>query len=77
MNKPINISRGGWGGFGATHIFPLEKEDPLWTQGGFGRWMGGHTDDGPKINSLQNGMLLQTTVYQLFNQYLVSVRVYN
>ncbi|KAF8420639.1 hypothetical protein EV426DRAFT_633994 [Tirmania nivea] len=67
--------RGQWAGFEAAHIFPLEKEDPIWIQGNFRRWITDmdDTDRSSKINSLQNGILLQSGIHQLFDQYLISV----
>ena len=63
-----------WAGFDAAHIFPLEKES-LWIQYNFGRYitdMDDTTGDS-KIDSLQNGFILQATIHNLFDQYLLSV----
>jgi len=61
-----------WAGFEAAHIFPLEKES-LWIQWNYGRWITDDTTGVSKINSLQNGLLLDARVHQLFDQYLLSV----
>ena len=65
--------RGFWIGFEAAHIFPLENES-YWIQYNYDRYitdMGG-TVGASKINSLQNGFVMQGTVHGLFNQYLIS-----
>ncbi|KAI9768168.1 MAG: hypothetical protein M1840_004998 [Geoglossum simile] len=63
-----------WTAFEAAHIFPLELEN-LWIEFNYGRWVD-DIDDGAgvsKINSCQNGFLLQSTVHKAFDQYLLSV----
>jgi len=61
-------------GFEAVHIFPQEHES-LWIQYNYQQWITDMEDatGSSKINSAQNGFLLQKTVQQLFDQYLVSV----
>jgi len=61
-------------GFEAVHIFPHEHES-LWIQCDYQQWITDMDDatGSSKINSAQNGFLLQKTVQQLFDQYLVSV----
>lgn len=63
-----------WTLFEAAHIFPLEKED-YWIHENYGRWINDmdSTNGESKINSIQNGFLLQSNIHQLFDQYLVSV----
>jgi HNH endonuclease len=57
-----------------TYIFPLEKED-LWIRENFGRRTTdvGDTACVSKIDSCQNGFLLQSNVHQHFDSYLLSV----
>jgi len=66
--------RGNWTTFDAADIFPLEKEN-LWIEWNYGRWITDMDDTNgvSKINSVQNGFLLQANVHQLFDQYLLSV----
>lgn len=63
-----------WTGWEAAHVFPLEKES-LWIEQNFGRWISDMDESMglSKINSVQNGILLQATVHKLFDQYLISV----
>ena len=74
-NSRLRVSRGEWSGLEAAHIFPLEKEDPVWIQGNYGRWITDMDDTNgvSKIDSVQNGFLLMSNVHQLFDQYLVSI----
>jgi len=65
---PFNI----WSGFQAAHIFPVESES-YWTEQDYGRWIRDVTPGVSKINSRQNGFLLQATVHIDFDNYLVSV----
>ena len=64
-----------WNGFEAAHIFPLAYESHLISQG-LSRWITnkrGDSDTG--INSCQNGLLLQPTIHQLFDNYGFSIHV--
>ena len=63
-----------WSKYEAAHIFPLEKES-LWMEWNYSRWITDMDDTVgvSKINSCQNGFLLQATIHQNFNQYLLSV----
>ncbi|KAG0639916.1 hypothetical protein HOY80DRAFT_1015685 [Tuber brumale] len=57
----IHIQAQNWIPFVATHIFPSEHES---------------IDDASRssgVNSPQNGFLLETTIEQLFNQYLITI----
>jgi hypothetical protein len=67
-------SPGDWTAFEAAHIFPLELEN-LWIEFNYGRWVDDIDDDAgiSKINSCQNGILLQSTAHRMFDQYLISV----
>ncbi|KAF8535175.1 hypothetical protein BDD12DRAFT_918718 [Trichophaea hybrida] len=58
-----------------AHIFPLEKGDPVWIQGSYGRWITDIDDTNgvSKINSLQNGILLRRDIHGIFDRYLLSV----
>ena len=69
-----HIQTNNWRDFEACHIFPL-KHETLWKELEYGRWI---TDiqDTPgraKINSSQNGLFLQSTIHQKFDDYLISV----
>ncbi|KAG0636523.1 hypothetical protein HOY80DRAFT_977166 [Tuber brumale] len=74
LNPEILIQANSWTGFEAVHIFPTEHES-LWIQSDYQRWITDMDDatGSSKINSPQNGFLLQRTVEQMFNQYLMSV----
>ncbi|KAF8454727.1 hypothetical protein BGX38DRAFT_251374 [Terfezia claveryi] len=63
-----------WASFEAAHIFPLEAVK-FWIEWGYGRWVTNMDDANgvSKINSCQNGFLLEAGIHQLFDQYLVSV----
>lgn len=57
-----------WTSFETAHVFPLEKES-LWIQFNYGRWITNmdNNNGGSKINSLQNGILLQSNIHRLFD----------
>ncbi|KAJ5921812.1 hypothetical protein N7516_009515 [Penicillium verrucosum] len=57
-------SEGMWTEFEAAHIFPLERRE-LWRQCNFDRLI--------TINSVQNGMLVSSSVHRLFDSFLISV----
>ncbi|CUS15899.1 unnamed protein product, partial [Tuber aestivum] len=73
-NPEILIQADSWIAFEAVHIFPSEHES-LWIQSDYQRWITDMDDANrsSKINSPQNGFLLQSTARQMFNQYLISV----
>jgi len=58
----------------ATYIFPLEQESQ-WIQLGFARWITDIDDStgSSKIDSAQNGFLLNECAQALFNCYMISV----
>ncbi|KAJ9486090.1 hypothetical protein VN97_g7259 [Penicillium thymicola] len=59
-----------WTEFEAAHIFPLERRE-LWRQCNFDRLI---TRPGQNpINSVQNGMLVSSSVHRLFDSFLISV----
>ncbi|CCX32810.1 Similar to conserved hypothetical protein [Coccidioides posadasii str. Silveira]; acc. no. EFW14745 [Pyronema omphalodes CBS 100304] len=66
--------RGNWTRFEGAHIFPLEKEN-LWIEWNYGLWITDMDDTNgiSKINSCQNGFLLQANIHQDFDQYLLLV----
>ena len=72
----INADRDSWTGFEAAHIFPLAFEG-LWKQYDYGRWIkslsNGEEIKGGKINSVQNGLLLDSAIHQLFDMYEFSI----
>ncbi|KAF8422323.1 hypothetical protein BGX38DRAFT_1251983 [Terfezia claveryi] len=63
-----------WASFEVAHIFPLEAEN-LWIEWGYGCWVTNLDDANgvSKINSCQNGFLLEAGIHRLFDQYLVSI----
>lgn len=72
----VNADFDNWTGFAAAHIFPLAFEG-LWKQYNYGRWIitppNGEEIQGGKINSVQNGLLLNSSVHQHFDTYMVSI----
>ena len=61
---------GGWVGFEAAHIFPM-VHDGLWRRCNLDRFIprpGRHP-----IHLVQNGLLVTTTMHNLFDNFLVSV----
>ena len=61
-----------WTGFEAAHIFPLAYEGE-WEEQGYGRWITSIPISGGTINSVQNGMLLNSSIHQLFDSYHLAV----
>jgi hypothetical protein len=63
-----------WDGFEAAHIFPTAYEG-YWKDHGYDHWITipPKNDKGGTINSVQNGMLLESAVHQLFDQYILSI----
>ena len=61
-----------WQGFEAAHIFPLAYEQ-YWTDHNYGRWISIIPDKGGSINSIQNGLLLDSAIHQLFDSYNFSI----
>jgi hypothetical protein len=62
-------------GLEAAHIFPLAYEQ-YWETFDYGRWIStpnGEEIKGGKINSVQNGLLLNSSIHQLFDTYKVSI----
>lgn len=67
------MARAGlWVGFEAAHIFPLGCERD-WNKNNFSRWITISPSRGGAINSVQNGLLLQSTVHQLFDAFIISI----
>jgi hypothetical protein len=61
-----------WDGFQAAHIFPIAYEGH-WKDHGYDRWITIQPDKGGTINSVQNGLLLESAVHQLFDSYSLSI----
>lgn len=55
-----------------AHIFPLESES-YWVERNYGKWVRNIIPGVAKINSQQNGFLLQGTIHTDFDNYLISV----
>ena len=66
--------RGQWKSFNACHIFPLEKGQE-WVRQGLHRWItdSDSLDPGPRMNSIQNGMIMSASIHNLFDGYHVGV----
>ncbi|KAF8424374.1 HNH endonuclease-domain-containing protein [Tirmania nivea] len=65
-------ARGSWTGFEAAHIFPVAYEG-YWIQRNYDRWITIRPNNGGSINSVQNGLLLDSGVHPLFDNYDVSI----
>jgi hypothetical protein len=63
---------GNWKSFEAAHIFPLACEGD-WRTNNFGRWISLPPPTGGTINSVQNGLLLDAGIHQLFDSYVFSI----
>jgi hypothetical protein len=63
---------GNWTGFESAHIFPLAYEE-YWKNNNFARWISIHPTTGGSINSIQNGMLLGSTIHDLFDAFMFSI----
>jgi hypothetical protein len=61
-----------WEGFEAAHIFPLAYEG-YWINRDYGRWITDQPTIGGSINSVQNGLLLDSTIHHLFDAYDISI----
>ena len=73
-NSEIHIQLEIWAGFDATYIIPPEHES-LWIQSDNGQWIKNmdNVTGSLKINSAQNGFLLNSAAHEMFNQYLLAV----
>ncbi|KAK9239235.1 hypothetical protein V1525DRAFT_339906, partial [Lipomyces kononenkoae] len=61
--------RDRWTGFEATRIFPLSSEE-YFVQNGFIRWITNRMDEHDTgINSCQNGLLMQSSIHALFDDF--------
>ena len=63
---------GFWAGLETAHVFPLAYEDH-WVKHNYGDWITLQPESGGSINSVQNGMLLTSTLCALFDCYIVSI----
>jgi hypothetical protein len=61
-----------WTGFEAAHVFPLAYKGH-WVEHNYGRWISIQPATGGSINSVQNGLLLESGIHALFDNYLVSI----
>ncbi|KAK2775065.1 hypothetical protein FQN52_004080 [Onygenales sp. PD_12] len=63
-----------WVSFNAAHVFPLECEN-IWHELNYGRWITNMDETAglSKINSTQNGLLMDAGLPDLFDQYLFSI----
>jgi hypothetical protein len=74
INLEINIRANNWSGFEVAHVFPPEHGG-LEIQNDGRRYIAGINDSpaSAKIYSSRNGILLDATIHQKFDQYLISV----
>ncbi len=70
--KAVGAYRDDWTGFEAAHIFPIAYEGH-WTDYGYSRWITIRPGSGETINSVQNGILLNSVIHQLFDCYNLSI----
>lgn len=61
-----------YSGFQAAHIFPLAYEQQ-WRDYNLHRWITQQPEKGESINSVQNGLLLDNGIHQLFDDYSLSI----
>jgi len=70
------VHRGIWAGFEAAHVWPLHKGQE-WINQGIYRWITDadplDPDQGARMNSPQNGMILDASLHALFDKYLIGV----
>ncbi|KAG0138343.1 hypothetical protein HOY82DRAFT_637021 [Tuber indicum] len=74
VNLELNIRANNWSGFKVAHVFPPEH-GVLEIRNNHGRYIAG-INDSPlfaEVYSSQNGILLDATIHQKFDQYLISV----
>ena len=69
-----HIQTDNWRGFEACHIFPLQYGN-IWDERGYDKWITDIDENSSraKINSSQNGLLLQATVHKKFDDYVITV----
>ena len=69
----VTARHGFWGGFEATHIFPIAYQ-ATWDKQNFSRWINiPAANDQHPINSVQNGLLLRSDIHQRFDTFHVSI----
>ncbi|PUU73388.1 hypothetical protein B9Z19DRAFT_1069028 [Tuber borchii] len=61
-----------WSGFHAAHIFPLGYEG-YWNEHGLGRYITNIPGNEGSINSIQNGIMLLSSVHTFFDNYEIAV----
>jgi hypothetical protein len=70
--KVLGAQYNRWHGFEAAHIFPLAYEQD-WKNQDYKKYLSIIPDVGGSINSIQNGILLDNTIHQLFSTYEFSI----
>ena len=70
--RAVGAYRDVWTGFEAAHIFPVAYEGH-WNDNGYSRWITIQPKSGGAINSVQNGILLNSAIHQLFDHYHLSI----
>lgn len=68
----VNAESHCWAGFDVAHIVPLAFETLFVTEG-FSQLITNRADGETGINSCQNGMMLLSSIHQLFDVYMITV----
>jgi hypothetical protein len=68
----LGAEYGDWKGFQAAHFFPLAYEE-MWKCNNFARWITIPPTTGGSINSVQNGILLDSGTHEQFDAFLFSI----
>lgn len=71
-DEALGAEDDNWTGFEAAHIFPLAYEE-YWENNNFAHWITIPSIAGGTINSVQNGMLLNSAMHQLFDMFEFSI----
>lgn len=66
--------RNRWGGLQAAHVFPLERGSEFQAMGG-DRWITDGESLAQKLNSAQNGMILDSAIHSLFDSFSIAIDV--
>ena len=71
--EAMEAAYGNWTGFEAAHIVPMAFQS-YWDKQNFSRWITvPATGGGDAINSVQNGLLLESAIHELFDTYQISI----
>lgn len=70
--ETVNFDLSSWKGLEAAHVFPLAYER-IRIKDNYDRWITTELTHGGSINSDQNGMLLKSDIYGMFDSYEVLI----